>query len=409
LAARFAVVEALGAPDYRRLWLVGLCLNTARWIDLLALGWLALALTGSPLMVGVAAFCRTIPQLALGPFSGVLADRLPHGRLLLLSQGLALGAGLTLVVAFGTGLGGYWTLVALELALGASWALDFPVRRTVLFTLVGTARVTNAISLETVSMQLGKMAGPVLGGLLLGRLGAAGCYAALVLLYVAALALTLRLRLRIGRRAPPAAAPEPIALLAGAREVWARPTIRGVLVITVLMNVLVFPYQQMLPVFARDVLRIGPELLGLLVAADGFGALVAALAIAAHRGFGLHAQLFAGGSMAAATLLLGFAASPWYGLSLALLCVVGLAESGFATMQSALVLLSAPAAMRGRAMGVLSACIGAGPFGTLWIGLLASYVGAPLATGACSALALVLMLPVALRMLGGAGSAEQGR
>ena len=269
--------------------------------------------------------------------------------------------------------------------------------------------MTNAISLETVSMQLGKMAGPVLGGLLLGRLGAAGCYAALVLLYVAALALTLTLRPRIGRRAPPAAALEPLALLAGAREVWARPTIRGVLVITVLMNVLVFPYQQMLPVFARDVLRIGPELLGLLVAADGLGALVAALAIAAHRGFGLHAQLFAGGSMAAATLLLGFAASPWYGLSLVLLCLVGLAESGFATMQSALVLLSAPAAMRGRAMGVLSACIGTGPFGTLWIGLLASHVGAPLATAACSALALALMLPVALRMLGGAGSAEQGR
>ena len=403
-----AVLDALGAPEYRRLWLVGLCLNIARWIDLLALGWLALTLTGSPLMVGVAAFCRTVPQLALGPFGGVLADRLPSARLLLGSQALALAAGLALVTGFATGRAGYWTLVGLELVLGAAWALDFPVRRTVLFALVGQARVTNAISLETVSMQIGKMVGPVLGGVLLGRYGAPGCYAALVLLYVVALALTLGLAPRIPARVKPAA-PEPLALLAGAREVWARPTIRGVLVITVIMNVLVFPYQQMLPVFARDVLRIGPELLGVLVAADGLGALVAALVVAANRGFGLHAQLFAGGSMAAAGLLLGFAASPWYGLSLALLLLVGVAESGFATMQSALVLLSAPAETRGRAMGILSACIGTGPFGTLWIGLIATHAGAPLATAACCVLALVLITPMALRLLGGPGLPEQRR
>ena len=183
---------------------------------------------------------------------------------------------------------------------------------------------------------------------------------------------------------------------------WARPAVRGVLVITVFMNVLVFPYQQMLPVFARDVFRVGPELLGLLVAADGLGALVAALAVAAQRGFGRHAQLFAGGSVAAAGLLLGFTMSPWYALSLVLMVGMGVAESGFATMQTAMVLLGAPAHMRGRALGILSACIGTQPFGTLWIGFLSSRAGAPLATAVSGAVALALMLPVAWRMIAGA-------
>src|SRR5262249_42260329 len=155
----------------------------------LALGWLALTLTGSPLMVGVAAFCRAIPQLALGPFGGVLADRLPRGRLLLVAQAIALGAGLALRAVFGLRRGRHGPLVAPEVALGVAWALDFPVRRTVLLGLVGTGRVTQAISLETVSQQVGKMVGPVLGGVLLGRVGGAACYAALCVLYVVALGL----------------------------------------------------------------------------------------------------------------------------------------------------------------------------------------------------------------------------
>ena len=393
----FAALEALRAPDYRRLWLVGLCLNIARWVDMLALGWLALELTGSPLMVGLAAFCRSMPQLALGPFGGALADRLARGPLLVVSQSMALAAAIGLAVLFGSGHGVYWALIAIEVVLGAAWALDFPVRRTALFALVGPAGVTNAVSLETVSMQVAKMVGPTLGGLLLGRLGAGACYTGLAMLYGTAVLLTWRLRTRVGGRAAPEA---PTATWReGVAAVWGSPAVRGVLVITVLMNVLVFPYQQMLPVFARDVFRVGPELLGLLVAADGLGALVSALAVASQRGFGWHAQLFAGGSVAAAVLLLGFTLSPWYALSVALMFCMGIAESGFATMQTAMVLLGAPAHMRGRAMGILSACIGTQPFGALWIGFLSSRAGAPLATAVSGAVALALMLPVAWRMI----------
>jgi MFS family permease len=401
------VLEPLRDPRYRLLWLMGLCAATARWMDLVVLGWLVLSLTDSPLMVGVAAFCRTAPMMLFGPFAGVLADQLPRVRVMIGVQALNVAVASALALLFAAGLGGFGILVALEVLLGVAWVLDFPSRRTVLFAVVGREQLTTAVSLESMSMQGAKMVGPLVGGILLSRLGPAACYVALAALSLGALAAARRLDRRIAL--PGAATSEPVlaSLGAGLREVRGRPAILGVLAITVLMNALVFPYQQILPVFARDVLQVGPVALGLLVAAEGLGALASSLAIAARAGQVRHARLFGASSLAAALFLLAFAASPWYGLSLALQLGVGAAESGFGTMQSAIVLLDAPERARGRAMGILSACIGTQPLGSLWIGFLASRMGAPLATGLNALLAFVLMIPVAIRLVAHAGTAAR--
>ncbi len=398
-ATRLAALDALLDPRYRLIWLAGFCVNAGRWMDFLVLGWVVLELTNSPAMVGIAAFCRMAPMMILGLFAGVLADRVDRARLMVVVQSLNLGAALVLALLFGTGRGELWHLIALQFVLGAAWAIDFPARRTVLYTLVGPGRIANAISLESVSMQGTKMIGPIIGGILLARGGPAGCYLLLAALYGVALVLVLTLNRRISLPATASGESVLASLATGFREVRAVPAIVAVLAITVLMNVLVFPYQQMLPVFARDVLSVGPELLGLLVAADGLGALAGALAVAARRGMTGHRQVFAGGSLVAATLLIGFAFSPWYWLSLPLQFFIGIAESGFGTMQSTIVLLSAPEAARGRAMGILSMCIGSGPLGALWIGFASGQFGAPIAVATGGALALVLMGPIAIKML----------
>jgi MFS family permease len=394
--ARFAVLEVLSEPSYRRLWLSGLFVNAARWMDLVVLGWLSYQLTDSPFMVGLAAFARSAPMMVLGPLAGIVADRAHRGRVLLATQTLGLVTGLALAAVFATGRGGFWPLVGLEMLFGVLWALDFPARRTSIFTLVGPRRVANAVSLETVSMQVAKIAGPVLAGVGLARLGAEACFGAVAVLYGLGLLVSLGLPGRIG--GPPAAPRVSLGatLAAGFRAAWEEPTVRAVLLITILMNTLFFPYQHMLPVFAREVLAGGPEFLGALVAADGLGALLGALAIASQRGFISHRRLFALSVLTAPFLLIAFSASRWRGVCLVLLLVVGALESGFAAMQSTLVLLSAPEATRGGAMGILSACIGTQPLGTLWIGLLAAGMGVPGAIAANAGLALLLMLPVAI-------------
>jgi MFS family permease len=106
-------------------------------------------------------------------------------------------------------------------------------------------------------------------------------------------------------------------------------------------------------------------------------------------------------------LVLAFALSPAYALALIILLALGIAESGFATMQGTIVMLEAPDAMRGRALGILSACIGIGPLGTLWIGFLASQIGAPAATAVGAVLAMLLMLPVAGPMVWRGSAARQ--
>jgi MFS family permease len=398
---RFALAGVLQVPTYRRLWLSGLFVNIARWMDLVTLGWLSFHLTGSPFMVGLAAFARAAPMMGIGPFAGIVADRVPRARVLVISQATGVATSLVLAVLFATGRGGYWPLVALELVFGLVWALDFPARRTALYAVLGAARVAPAVSLETVSMQVAKMAGPLAAGFCLARLGPEACFASMAVIYAVGLAISIGLGARLGGPGAAASGSVAASLRAGLRAAWTTPTVRSVLLVTIAMNTLFFPYQHMLPVFARDVLAVGPAALGMLVAADGCGALLGALAIASRRGGLAHRTLFGSAVMIAPLLLIALSGSRRLVVCALVLIVMGAAESGFAAMQSTLVLLSAPERLRGGVMGILSACIGTQPLGTLAIGLLAASVGAPLAFAFNAVASLLVIVPLAVPLVRG--------
>jgi MFS family permease len=398
-------LDALNDPRYRRLWLGGLCANTARWVDLLTVGWLALQLTGSPVLVGLVAFARSLPMMALGPLAGVVADRIPRTRIMIVVQAANVLLAAALAGLFGGPRGTFGVLLLLELVLGVAWALDFPARRTLLSTLVEPRRLTNAISLDNVSNQVSKFLGPAGAGLLLGQMGPRGCYVLMALLSLVALAATRALDRIAPPMTPGPSLPVLASLTAGLREARGHSSVKAVLAVTLVMNTLVFPYQHLLAVFAQDVLLVGPERLGLLASVNGLGALAGSVFLATRRDFAQHAALFVGASVMGAVLVVGFALSPWYLLSLTIQLLFGLIEAAFGTMQSTIVLLATPEAARGRVMGILSACIGTQPAGTLWLGFLASLVGAPIATALGAGVALGLMLPVAGRLASRAGQA----
>ena len=391
-----AVVDVFHVSAYRRLWASGFFLNVARWMDLVTLGWLALQLTGSPFMVGLAAFARSAPMMLVGPFGGIVADRVPRGRVLVLTQAIGGLTAAALALAFATGGGSYATLVTLEIVFGALWAVDFPARRTALYAVLGAPRVARAVSLETVSMQIAKILGPLAAGFCLARIGPAGCFATIAFIYAVGLVLTTGIRRELGGpgRAPSASIFG--SLRAGLGVAWRSATVRSTLLATIAINVLFFPYQHMLPVFARDVLLVGPVVLGALFAADGCGALAGALVIASHRGDFSHRALFAGAIVAGPLLLIALSVSPSLALCLGLLVLMGVAESAFAAMQSTLVLLGSPEHTRGGVMGILSACIGTGPFGTLAIGSLAAAVGVSHAFTINALVSLAVLFPLAV-------------
>ena len=393
--ARLGIVDMLRQPDYRRLWASGFFVNVARWMDLVTLGWLALELTGSPFMVGLAAFMRSAPMMVLGPFGGIVADRVPRARILIATQATGVATALALGGIFASGAGGFGPLVSLEVVFGSLWALDFPARRTALYAILGAQRVAQAVSLETVSMQIAKMLGPLAAGACLARVGPSASFALMAVVYATGLAVSLGLRGRLGGAPQGPSVSVVASLRVGLHAAWTRRTVRVVLLATIAINTLFFTYQHMLPVFARDVLAVGPVALGALLAADGCGALLGALAIASRHGHLAHRTLFAAAIVTGPVLLVALSSLHWLPACLALMVLMGVAESGFAAMQSTLVLLSAPSSARGGTMGILSACIGTQPIGTLFIGVMTASIGVSLAFTVNALLSLIVIVPLA--------------
>jgi MFS family permease len=367
--------------------------HASRWMETGVLGWLILDLTDSPWQVALVGVARSAPLLAFGLIAGLIADRTNRWMVMLCTQSVnAVMTGILLVLLL-FGAIQPWHVLLVAFMLGCSTILDMPSRRSLIYDLVGPQQVVSAMSLETVNNTVGKFLGPLIGGLMIEMTGFAGVYGLLMAVYLLALSLILQVKINLPGLLGPA---QPIwqSLVTGLQYSWHNRVVLGVLCITVIMNALAFSYVQILPVVARDHLRVGPGLMGLLASADGMGTLIGALLLAAVGKLSAHGRIFALGALLELVSLLGFAASPWYALSCVLLFAVGLGNAGFSTMQSTIILLSAAPGMRGRAVGVLGLCIGSTPLGLLELGALSAAVGAPAAIGINAAIGLALWLPV---------------
>ena len=383
-------LRAFYTRGFWRVWAGSMVWYSARWMDLFVLQWQVLVMTDSAFQVSLIGFYRMVPMFFLGLFTGLIADRLDRRRVLLAAQLWNAVAATAIGLLILTDRLALWHLAVLVTALGFSWALDLPSRRSYIYDMVGPRRVVNAMALDHVGMDGAKMLGPILGGMLWPVIGAGGCLLILAAGYVLNFCLYLRLP-----PAPPARQTDSTHMLRNLAEglayVVRTPVILGVLAITALMNFLAFPYQHMVPVVAKQVLGLGPQLTGVLLAADGLGAFSGSLLVASLREVRRKGRLFATGSIILMGAVLSFSLSPWYWLSFGLLFIGGAGTACFATMQSSLVLTSASDAMRGRAMGTLMLAIGFGPLGALQVGALAAALGAPLALTVSAGSGIVLL------------------
>lgn len=372
------ILRTLGTRGFGRVWTGSMLWYAARWMELFVLQWQVLVMTDSPFQVSLIGFYRMLPLFLFGAVTGLIADRFDRRRVVLFAQawnGTAAAAIAGLALA---DLLDMRYLAVLVLALGFGWALDLPSRRAFIYDMMGPRKVVNALALDQMGGDGGKMLGPLLGGVLWPVVGLGGCFLILAAGYGVNLLLYWGLP-----TAEPKAAVSTLSvrrnLVEGLEYVVRNPVILGVLAVTVVLNFLGFPYQNLVPVVAKDVLGLGPRLTGLLVATEGFGAVCVALFIASRRGVRPKGRAFVLSSVLILGTVLLFSFSRWAWLSFLLLFISGGCISGFATMQSGLILVSASDLMRGRAMGTLILAIGFGPLGALLIGALASIVGAPIA------------------------------
>lgn len=389
------ISAVLRNADFRLIWLVGTLHEFARRMELLVLSWLILQVTDSYFQLGLILVFNNLPRPFLSLFSGILADRVNRHHILLVAQlvNTLTVAVILFVIAYDFELLKPWHVYLAIAVQGATKSIEDPSRRTAIMDIVGERRLVNALSLDVISHTAGKMAGPLLGGVLLDTVDFTGAYTAVLVVHTLNLGMVARLRIprqQVGRLDVPVLRGLGVAIAYAARS----PMLVGMLYVTIIMNALAFPVQQFIPAIGRDHLGVGATLVGLLVAADGFGQLAGAGLMSFTSGVRYHGRVFVAGSVAVMALTLLFVWSPWYSLAFALLAIGGLGQSGFSTMQSAITMLSAPEGMRGRMMGLLSFCIGVGtPLGGLEMGALVAAFTIQSAISANIVVGLLLMIP----------------
>lgn len=378
-------------PSFFRLWLCGGLAGAMRWLEVLAIGIWTFERTGSPLLVAAMMVLRQIPMLLLGPFAGGLAERMSRRQLLLLGFLLQGVVSLSLAASAFAGILAPWQVGLGALLSGVYTALDMPVRRTMVAEVAGAERLSGAMGLDAATIHFTRAIGPTLGGIAYAFLGLGGAYAVAGVCYLGAVLLVLPLQAFPGRGGGEG-------FLRGVGEgvthMRRQPILIAILLVTVTENFFGFPYASLVPVLGRDELDVGPVLVGLLASADGIGGFCGSMVVAAIAPRRWQHRLYLVGAMIFFVALGAAAATSWYWLCFAALLIAGLGVAGFGTMQSTLVMLSAPPALRGRMMGLLTMSIGVAPLGILHAGFLADRFQASTAMGIMAAEGLVAILLV---------------
>ncbi|MGH8665196.1 MAG: MFS transporter [Burkholderiales bacterium] len=393
--SRMPQFAALRHRGFRLLWFATLLSATARWADMVVIGWLTLELTDSALWVGIVAASKMAGYVA-APFMGVAADRMDRRLLLVVAAAVNLAVSTLMLLLFVSGALALWHIIALALVSSLTWAIDNPTRQAFVPDLVDGEDLTNAIALNSVAIEITVVVGPALGGILIPALGMGGAYALISAIYL--LDVLVLLMLKDVRHAVPHVHESPArSLLGGLRYVRSNQTVLVLLAIAFLLNLLAAPYRYaFLPLFARYILDAGPAGYGMLTAMAGVGALVAGIWVVSLGNFRRKGRMLVWSGLAWPVSLLLFAFSTQYSVSMALVFAAGLAQAIVWTMIATLILSKTTQSMRGRVMGLRTGVVFSLPIGNFLAGAAAERFGAPIAQGAYAAIAIFIMLAIVL-------------
>ncbi|MCH2676585.1 MAG: MFS transporter [Chloroflexota bacterium] len=392
---RIPAFDVLKNGDFRNLWTVKVVNEVSRRMELLALGYLVLRMTDSPFQVGLIAVFLNLPRPFFSLFAGLVADRLDRRRVLIGVHAIYSVISTALLLLLVIGVIEPWHVFIAIFLQGSAKVLDDPSRRTAIFDLAGQERLASAMSLETINQNIGKIAGPLIGGVLIASTGFVGSYAAILALD--AVSLLMISRFKLPHRPLGEGTPMQVwrSLREGLGHSMSNRMVLGVLSMSLIMNSLVFPIQYFIPVIASDLLMVGPTLGGLLGSAEGIGNFLGGVILAVRRNIGQYGRVFAIGALLVAVMVTLVAWSPWFTVSFSLLLLGGLGQAGFSTMQSTILLLESAPEMRGRTMGAQGVVNGMGHLvGGTEIGAIANAFGIGIAIGLNAGAGILMILLV---------------
>ncbi|HEX5929384.1 MAG TPA: MFS transporter [Solirubrobacterales bacterium] len=361
--------NSLEVPNYRRYFAGQLISLSGTWMQTVAALWLILTLTDSGVAVGLTTALQFLPMLLIGAWGGLLADRIPKRRLLIATQMLMAVPAVGLFAVSATGVVTPWMVYLAVFAMGAVNAVDNPARQSFVYEMVGPNRVVNAVSLNSVIVQMARIVGPALAGVLIAVFGVVPCFALNALTFVAMIVALSGMDPR-GLHTEPVAPRAPGAIRAALRYVARTPELAVPLALMALVGTLGFNFQVVLPLLARFSFDGGATTYAAMVSAMAVGSIAGALVNGAHGRTG--PRLIAGGALAFGVLGLLAASMPVLALELVMLALLGAAAVTFAATVNSTLQLAVSPEMRGRVMALYSVVfLGSTPIGGPLTGWLA--------------------------------------
>ncbi len=380
LTLRSRTFSSLRRHHNYRLFFAGQIVSLAgSWMQNVALAWLVLSLSRSPLSVAALLFCRFAPTTLFGLFAGSVVDRFDTRRLVVWTQAGAMVVSLALAAVTLTGTATLPIVLALAALGGFTLVLDAPGRQSLTFEMVGPRELPNAVALNSSLLNASRVIGPALAGVLIASSGVGACFVVNTLSFVAVLVALLAMR---DDELFPVARDNGVTLLAGTREglsfAWHDRQVRSILVVITCVGLVGFNFNTLVPLLASDTLHVGARAFGLLSAAFGLGAFAGALVTASLRRATFSA--FQAGALGFSVLLLVLAPVHEARLAGILLVGIGACFTLFSANANALIQLSSPSGLRGRLIAIyLFAFIGLAPLGSLLSGTLVEIGGTKLA------------------------------
>jgi MFS family permease len=348
------------------------------WMQSLAMAWLVYTLTDRAYWLGIVTFCGQFPSFFVAPVAGVLADRWNRHRVIVVTQTLSMLQAFALAYLSWAELIHVWHIVALSIFLGIVFAFDMTARQSFMVQMVDRREdLANAIALNSSMVNAARLVGPALAGVLLKASSESVCF---LLNGVSFLAVIIALLMM---RVPPqkVAATQPRLIegfVEGYRYAFGFRPIRAMLVLLAVVGFVGLPYTVLMPVFAKEILKGGPDTLGYLTGAAGVGALSGAIYLASRKTILGMGRLIAVAPAVFGTALIGFAFSRDIWLSLALLYVAGFATMVQMASSNTILQTITEEEKRGRVMSFyMAAFMGAAPLGSLVAGVLADILTAP--------------------------------
>ncbi|HJM89965.1 MAG TPA: MFS transporter [Dehalococcoidia bacterium] len=392
-AAAPGVLTSFSEPEFRKAWLGAVLFGLGMWMERLAIGWFVLDETGSVFLAALSFAIRTIPNLVLGPIGGAASDRLPRARILMATAIVRMAAAALMSAAVFFDVAGVPFLMALVFITGGTIAFQNTALQPLQASIVGPERLGNAVTLTSLGQRSVGVVGALSGGVLIGWLGPAPTF--LIGTVPLAGAALMFSRVRPPPRRTNSESRFTSEVIEGLRMIWYTPMVRLLVGMMILVEILGFSYNGLLPAVAERVLEVGPERLGVLTAGVAIGSMLGMLLLVlaadrVRRGLMLIAVFATFGAL---LVVLGNSTIFW--LSVVTVAGVGASAAMVDALEWIMLQDSVPDELRGRALGGWNFAIGWGWIGPLTLGAIADATGVPTAL-TLSGVGLVVSSAVAL-------------